>query len=65
MKFYKAIIDSRRFHIEAYAENETQANEHLKKGLNNHAKDYQMPLDWWSKLKLVDPILIRAIGTII
>jgi len=45
--FYKAILDSRRFHFEAYAINETLAKEHLKKGLNNHAKDYQMPLDWW------------------
>ena len=26
---------------------ETLAKEHLKKGLNNHAKDYQMPNDWW------------------
>ena len=47
MKFYKAILDSRRFHFEAYAINETLAKEHLKLGLNNHAKDYQMPLDWW------------------
>ena len=47
MKFYKAILDSRRFHFEAYAINETLAKEHLKKGLNNHAKDYQMPNDWW------------------
>lgn len=45
--FYKAILDSRRFQFEAYAENPTLAKEHLKKGLNNHAKDYQMPLDWW------------------
>jgi hypothetical protein len=47
IKFYKAILDSRRFHFEAYAINETLAKEHLKKGLNNHAKDYQMPNDWW------------------
>ena len=45
--FYKAILDSWNFHFEAYAENETLAREHLKKGLNNHAKDYQMPNDWW------------------
>jgi hypothetical protein len=47
MKFYKAMFDSRNFQFEAYGENETLAKEHLKKGLNNHAKQYQIPNDWW------------------
>ena len=47
MKFYKAMFDSRNFQFEAYGENETLAREHLKKGLNNHAKQYQIPNDWW------------------
>jgi hypothetical protein len=47
MKFYKAKLDSWNFCFEAYHENEILAIEHLKKGLNNHANDYQMPLDWW------------------
>jgi hypothetical protein len=46
-KFYKAIFDSRRFQFEAYAINPTLAKEHLKLGLNNHAKQYEMPNDWW------------------
>ena len=50
MKFYKAIFDSWNFQFEAYAENETLAREHLKKGLNNHAKQYQLPNDWWHEL---------------
>jgi len=45
--FYKAILDSWNFQFEAYGENETLAKEHLKKGLNNHAKQYQIPNDWW------------------
>jgi hypothetical protein len=45
--FYKAIFDSINFHFEAYAINETLAKEHLKKGLNNHAKQYSLPNDWW------------------
>jgi hypothetical protein len=45
--FYKAMFDSRNFQFEAYGENETLAKEHLKKGLNNHAKQYQIPNDWW------------------
>jgi hypothetical protein len=47
MKFYKAMFDSRNFQFEAYGENETLAKEHLKKGLGNHAKQYQIPNDWW------------------
>jgi hypothetical protein len=47
MKFYKAMFDSRNFQFEAYGENKTLAKEHLKKGLNNHAKQYQIPNDWW------------------
>jgi len=47
VKFYKAMFDSRNFQFEAYGENETLAKEHLKKGLNNHAKQYQIPNDWW------------------
>jgi hypothetical protein len=47
MKLYKAIFDSWNFQFEAYAENETLAREHLKLGLNNHAKQYQLPNDWW------------------
>jgi len=47
MKFYKAILDSWNFHFESYAINETLAKEHLKKGLNNHAKQYALPNDWW------------------
>ncbi len=50
MKFYKAIFDSWNFQFEAYAENETLAREHLKLGLNNHAKQYQLPNDWWHEL---------------
>jgi hypothetical protein len=45
--YYKAIFDSRNFHFEVYAINATLAKEHLKLGLNNHAKQYQLPLDWW------------------
>ena len=41
------MFDSRNFQFEAYGENETLAREHLKKGLNNHAKQYQIPNDWW------------------
>ena len=37
--FYKAILDSWNFHFEAYAINATLAKEHLKLGLNNHAKN--------------------------
>ena len=47
MKFYKAMFDSRNFQFEAYGENETLAREHLKKGLRNHAKQYQIQNDWW------------------
>ena len=47
MKFYKAMFDSRNFQFEAYGKNETLAREHLKKGLRNHAKQYQIPNDWW------------------
>jgi hypothetical protein len=47
MTFYKAMFDSRNFQFEAYGENETLAKEHLKKCLNNHAKQYQIPNDWW------------------
>ena len=49
--FYKAMVDSRNFQFEAYGENETLAKEHLKKGLNNHAKQYQIPNDWWHEYR--------------
>ena len=44
---YKAIFDSWNFQFEAYAENETLAKEHLKKGLKNHAKQYGLLNNWW------------------
>ena len=74
MKFYKSILDSWNFHFEAYAENETLAREHLKKGLNNHANDISCRMTGGMnmevifmllKLKLVHPRLILVIVTII
>jgi hypothetical protein len=47
MKIYKAIFDSRNFSFEAYGETETLAIEHLKRGLNNHAKQYGLEKNWW------------------
>jgi len=47
MKIYKTIFDSWNFHFEAYAETWILSREHLKKGLNNHAKQYGLPEDWW------------------
>jgi hypothetical protein len=44
---YKAIFDSWNFSFEAYHENEILAIEHLKLGLNNHAKQYNLENDWW------------------
>ena len=47
MKFYKAKLDSWNFCFESYHENETLAIEHLKLGLRNHAKQYNLLNDWW------------------
>jgi len=47
---FKAKLDSYNFTFEAYHENEILAQEHLKLGLNNHAKQYDLPLDWWHDL---------------
>ena len=44
---YKAMYDSRNFSFEAYHDNEILAIEHLKLGLNNHAKQYNIESDWW------------------
>ena len=47
---FKAKLESYNFTFEAYHENEILAKEHLKLGLNNHAKQYDLPLDWWHDL---------------
>jgi hypothetical protein len=44
---YKAKLDSWNFCFEAYHEKEILAIEHLKLGLNNHAKQYNLLPDWW------------------
>ena len=51
MKFYKAKLDSWNFCFEAYHENEILAIEHLKLGLRNHAKQYNLLNDWWHDFK--------------
>jgi hypothetical protein len=44
---WKAKLDSWNFTFEAYHDNKILAIEHLKLGLENHAKQYGMPHDWW------------------
>ena len=44
---YKAKLDSWNFTFEAYHDNEILAKEHLKLGLSNHAKQYNLEPDWW------------------
>jgi hypothetical protein len=44
---WKAFLDSWNFRFEAFHENEILAIEHLKLGLNNHAKQYGIQKDWW------------------
>jgi hypothetical protein len=48
---YKAKFDSYNFTFEAYAETKALALEHLKKGLQTHAQDYDLDPDWWHDLK--------------
>jgi len=45
--FYKAKLETWNFCFEAFHENEILAKEHLKLGLENHAKQYDIPHDWW------------------
>jgi hypothetical protein len=44
---YKAKLDTWNFSFEAYHDNKILAIEHLKLGLNNHAKQYNLLNDWW------------------
>jgi hypothetical protein len=46
---HKAIFNSHRFSFEAYGETEKVAIASLKVGLTNHAKQYDIELDWWHK----------------
>jgi len=48
---YKAKLESYNFTFEAYAETKALALEHLKKGLQTHAQDYDLDPDWWHELK--------------
>ena len=44
---WKAKLDSWNFSFEAYHEKEILFIEHLKLGLDNHAKQYNLLPDWW------------------
>lgn len=47
MRIHKAKLDTWNFSFEAFHENKILAIEHLKLGLNNHAKQYNLLIDWW------------------
>lgn len=47
MKIYKAAFESWRFDFAAYGKTEAEAIETLKKGLDRHAKGYDIETDWW------------------
>jgi hypothetical protein len=49
MTFYKAQFYSRYFDFNAYGKTEAESIEVLKKGLNNHAKQYGIEPDWWKE----------------
>lgn len=47
MKIYYAKYYSRNFDFEAFGETKEQALETMYKGLEDHAKQYGLELDWW------------------
>jgi hypothetical protein len=47
MTFYRAAFQSQRFDFTAYGQTESDAVAALKKGLDQHAKDYAIDPDWW------------------
>jgi hypothetical protein len=46
---FKANYQSRNFSFEAYGETEKVAIASLKLGLKNHAKQYDIPPNWWKE----------------
>ncbi len=43
----KASLETRRFYFEAYGKNQASAWVALENGLRLHAKEYNLPADWF------------------
>lgn len=48
---FKARYDSRNFTFEAFGKTEKQAIEAMHDGLELHAKQYGLPMDWWREFE--------------
>jgi hypothetical protein len=46
---FKACFGTRNFNFSAYGATKKDALKALKKGLTQHAKDYNLPSDWWKE----------------
>ena len=51
MTFYRARLESWRFDFTAYGQTKEAAIDALKKGLEQHAKDYAIDSDWWHEIQ--------------
>jgi hypothetical protein len=47
----KAWYQSRNFEFTAYGEDISQATNALKRGLDQHAKQYGLDADWWKEFE--------------
>ena len=46
---FKASFETRNFHFSAYGTTHSHAENALKRGLLQHAKDYGIDPDWWEE----------------
>lgn len=60
MTFFRASLETRNFHFEAFDVTEAAARETLRLGLLHHARDYAIPADWLKEF--VDDIHVAEIG---
>lgn len=58
-RIVQASLETRHFTFEAYGDSRAKALKALSRGLERHAVEYRIPLDWWHEME--EDIMVRDI----